>query len=650
MPPSRQVIDGLWRCLCPSVDATLLAKALETITLSSASAVRSRPRVSRRIGLLRHHRGVRSLSQQSHTHRHNAGSLVSPDLYTEPKWPQSQQQNPGAVADGTVTTVTEIIQATSDLMTVLNKASTPVIYEALRELRNHHGKHGKIRPVVQFLINNRKEKPNPFIYESLVVANWDITGSADELGFIFDSMVAAGVEPSIGVLQSALKALAVHPDYLLRTDILRSMGTKGARLDKHAKFSVSLGLLRDGQLEKALDMLDELVQSDQWVPAWIYEVFIYTLSRRGFIEEAVRVMHVRLKARNQNTPSHALPLGTWYFLLDECSRAMHYEGTRLVWDHLVENRIVNPPDGVVINVLNTASRHQDADLATRAIELLAARGVRLGLHHYEALVECYAYNGDLLNALQVVCIMEGADIPPEAASTRSLFLLFRRSPELLESVKEMMESLKAAGYKIPIAAVNVVLEAVCEEEPTVDKAFGMYRKLLQLCSTGPDLRTFQVLLQKAQSAQTAQELESEMLMYTLKPTRDMYEHFVRCASGQDGDLNTAFEYLAKMELAPLARNASRRTWISHPTLVQLLKRCFKEMDPRAWAIVDVARERKIDLEIEIKKLLAEMPKETVGADQRAQEEIAAMGKVEIAGAEEEVLDVGDLKTSSSSAS
>ncbi|KAK1782539.1 hypothetical protein QBC45DRAFT_402476 [Copromyces sp. CBS 386.78] len=642
MSPHRQVIDGLWRCLCPSVDAALLAKALETPTLSSTSAIRWRPRVSRKDG---RHRGVRSLSQQSHAHRANANSFVSPDLYIEPKWPQSQPK-PGAVVDGTVT-ATDIIQATNDLSAVLTEASTPVIYEALRELRNHHGQHGKIRPIIQFLLNNRKEKPNPFIYESLVVANWDITGSADELGFIFDSMVTAGVEPSIGVLQSALKALAVHPDYLLRTDILRSLEAKGARPDKQARFSVTLGLLRDGQFEKALDMLDELVYSDQWVPAWIYEIFIYTLSRRGFIEEAVRVMQVRLKARKQNTPSHTLPLGTWYFLLDECSRALHYEGTRLVWDHLVQKRVVNPPDGVVINVLNTASRHQDADLATRAIELLAERGVRLGLHHYEALVECYAYNGDLQNALQVLCIMEGADIPPEAASTRSIFLLFRRSPELLNSVKEMMENLKAAGYKIPIATVNVVLEAICEEEPTVDKASGMYRDLLQLCSSGPDLRTFQVLLQKAQSAQTVQDLESEMLMYTLKPTRDMYEHFVRC-SAADGDLNTAFKYLAKMELAPLARNTSRRMWISHPTLVQLLKRCFKEMDPRAWAIVDVARERKIDLEIEIKKLLAEMPKETVGADQRAQDEIAAMGEVETP--DEEALDVGNLKTSSSSAS
>ncbi|KAK3487716.1 uncharacterized protein B0T23DRAFT_212797 [Neurospora hispaniola] len=640
MPPPRQVIDGLWRCLCPSVDATLLAKAP---TLSSTSAIRSRSRVSRKDGLHRH-RGARSLSQQSHGYRANIDSFVSPDLYIEPKWPQSQQKSE-TVADATVT-ATEIIQATNDLTEVLKEASTPVIYEALRELRNHHGQHGKIRPIIQFLLNNRKEKPNPFIYESLVVANWDITGSADELGFIFDSMVAAGVEPSIGVLQSALKALAVHPDYLLRTDILRSLGAKGARLDKEAKISVTLGLLRDGQFEKALDLLDELVYSDQLVPAWVFEIFIYTLARRGFVEEAVRVMQVRLKARNQNTPSRALPLGTWYFLLDECSRALHHEGTKLVWDHLVQKRLVNPPDGVVINVLNTASRHQDADLATRAIELLAERGVRLGLHHYEALVECYAYNGDLLNALQVLGIMEGADISPGAASTRSIFLLFRRSPELLDGVKEMMENLKAAGYKIPIAALNVVLEAVCEEGPTVDKAFGMYRDLLHLCSSGPDLRTFQILLQKAQKAQTAQELESEMLMYTLKPTRDMYEDFVRC-SIVDGDLNTAFNYLAQMELAPLARNSSRRMWISHPTLVQLLKRCFNEMDPRAWAVVDVARERKIDLEIEIKKLLAEMPKETAVSDQRAQEEITMMGAVRPA--YEEALDAGDLKTLSSSA-
>lgn len=83
---------------------------------------------------------------------------------------------------------------------------TPVIYEALRNLRGWEGQSNKIRRLVRYLVEERGERPNVFLYEALVTANWDTaTGSANELAEIYKEMRTAGIQPSPGWYHSALK-------------------------------------------------------------------------------------------------------------------------------------------------------------------------------------------------------------------------------------------------------------------------------------------------------------------------------------------------------------------------------------------------------------------------------------------------------------
>lgn len=85
-------------------------------------------------------------------------------------------------------------------------APTPAIYEALRVLRSREGQSNKIRRLVKYLVEERGERPNVFLYEALVTANWDTaTGSANELAEIYKEMRAAGIEPSPGWYHSALR-------------------------------------------------------------------------------------------------------------------------------------------------------------------------------------------------------------------------------------------------------------------------------------------------------------------------------------------------------------------------------------------------------------------------------------------------------------
>jgi hypothetical protein len=84
--------------------------------------------------------------------------------------------------------------------------TTPAIYEVLRLLRGQPGQAAKLRHLVKYLVEERGERPNVFLYEALLVANWDTTsGSAAELREILLEMSEAGIEPSPGFYHSALQ-------------------------------------------------------------------------------------------------------------------------------------------------------------------------------------------------------------------------------------------------------------------------------------------------------------------------------------------------------------------------------------------------------------------------------------------------------------
>src|SRR5438552_17341733 len=98
---------------------------------------------------------------------------------------------------------------------------------------------------------------------------------------------------------------------------------------------------------------------------------------------------------------------------------LQYDGTKYAWKKRVETNFINPSDGICLNVLNTAARHGDFDLATEVFRVLGNRSVRFEMHHYEALLEAYTASGDIRSALMVLCVMEGAGIEPSEASTRT---------------------------------------------------------------------------------------------------------------------------------------------------------------------------------------------------------------------------------------
>ncbi|KAK3294846.1 uncharacterized protein B0H64DRAFT_196528 [Chaetomium fimeti] len=490
-----------------------------------------------------------------------------------------------------------LCRSTSDFPPETADAPTPAIYEALRSLRSWPGKGQaqKIRRLVKYLVEDRGERPNVFLYEALVTANWDpVTGSADELVDIYKEMRTAGIQPSQGWYHSALRLLAIHPNYLTRKTYLLKMEEQDMELTDDGKASVALGLLRDGQNEMALDYWDSMRSNGTKIPEWVSATFVSVLVLRGFVDEAVQLFRQVLKMARAN--SKPVPLSLWSYILDECSRSLHYEGTKLVWDEMVSPGKINPADGIALNVLNTAARHGDTALATAVIELLSTREVKLGFHHYEPLLESYVHAGNLDVAFRVLGIMNDAGVQPDQPSTRAIFSALKDSPDLTQEVVRILRSLG----RVPVAAVNVVLEAVAAAGDMA-KTLDVYRQVCDLCQSGPNQQTFILLLNQCRRAGPAVFLVSEMDRFSVRPSPPILDSLIRCFA-QDGSLDVALLYLD--EMSRFARSSSSSSaaaatpWVSERTLLTVLRRCFREKDERAFALVAEAQKRGMQVDMD----------------------------------------------------
>lgn len=400
----------------------------------------------------------------------------------------------------------------------------------------------------------------------------------------------------------------MHPDYLQRNTILHTMKQSWIDITSEGRCSIALGLLRDGQYELALDSLEQMAEDKIDIPPWLYDIFIYSLGQLGHVDEAVKLLQRRLQTDEDDGK---IPLNVWYFLLDECSREHYYEGTKFIWNQMVQSKTLVPSDGMCLGVLNTASRYSDSKLATQVIQHLSTRGVKLGMHHFEALVDCYSQNNDLENALQVLCIMHSAGIQSDEGSTRSIYLALKRSPGLTSVAVDALFSLRSK-HEIPISAFNVVIEGL-SETGNYDKAMDLYRDVRRFCSSGPDVHTFEPLFKSCTELQTAQFLASEMSAFSIRPSRAIYDQLVYTFA-LDGDIELAFRYLWEMGRIAAAAGArkSAESWITKRTAVALLRRCIAIKDDRIGDLLEEAKRRGMDLRREFHPPLADAMDDNMG--------------------------------------
>ncbi len=112
--------------------------------------------------------------------------------------------------------------------------------------------------------------------------------------------------------------MSVHPNYLLRSHVLEEMRERWISLSRDGAHDVAAGLVRDGQLELALDRLESMERDGMSPASWLYDMVTYALIDREEFDEALAVLR-----RRYETDDRLVTSSMWAHLLDMASRALH---------------------------------------------------------------------------------------------------------------------------------------------------------------------------------------------------------------------------------------------------------------------------------------------------------------------------------------
>ena len=249
-----------------------------------------------------------------------------------------------------------------------------------------------------------------------------------------------------------------------------------------------------------------------------------------------------------------------------------------IWRTQVTTNYLNPPSGVCLNVLATAARYGDPDLATEVFEVLGRRSTTFNLEHYELLLDAYVRAKDLKTAMKVLVIMHKSGLNSEEESTRNLYDFFREKPSRILRAREIIIEMHDEREDIPLVALNCLIRALIE---TGDLTTGIsvYKTIHELCSSKPNAETFNILFRGCRDPvrmDLAMFLAAEMRALKVSPNHLTYDRLVLiCTSA--GALDDACKYHRELRTEGFT--------LRDGTMRRLLRCLGSTGDARAWDIV-----------------------------------------------------------------
>ncbi|OGM45484.1 pentatricopeptide repeat protein [Aspergillus bombycis] len=565
MPRQTLIADGLWYCLCPSF-------SLNTFKRPGIPLIKGKraPKPGQYTAFLA---GPVSTSRKclSSASIRKVGGIDPPkedgslgDGYSEPTnqhtAPNQLDVNHKQLGQDAGTSLKEEISGTEythkrppGVPKTLEHKPTSFLEQKLQELTTSAPRVLSTSQILRILIRDRHVRPEVRHYRALLRANSDAErGSPEVVRKLLAEMEANGFTLDSGTLHTALQAIAVHPDYILRQEIVRTLRDRWLPLSPDGWHYVVAGLVREHQFELALDHIAHMERKDMPVESWLHSMLIYHLCEFEEFDEVVRLMRSRVDQ------GYDMTTDLWLYVLDVASAAVHHETTRFVWDQMVELRYLYPSYGVCSNVLTVASRTGDTELAGSVARFLTEADVPLSVEDYEKITEAHVISGNLYAGFEVLCEMHKANIALESSSTAAILTYMIQSRTNPREAWSMLKQLKALKYEIPLRCALVVLE-MCEHEAindpfVVDDGLALYKQLYALCSEKADVSVYNSLIgmcRRAKNTDAGMFVVKEMATLGVVPNATTFEHLIiMCLDA--GNFESAYMYFQDL----LARDAS----------------------------------------------------------------------------------------------
>ena len=387
----------------------------------------------------------------------------------------------------------------------------------------------------------------------------------------------------------------MHPDYLLRYHVLDELRQRWFSLTRDGWHDVVIGILRDRQIELALDAFKQMQKEGVRIETWLHDLMISTLCSIEEFDAALNLMESRVMNGELDISGTV-----WFQLLDTASSALHHAATLFAYSARVETFYLNPPTGVCNNVLNTAARHGDTYLATSVLRILGRRsGNPIQLHHYEALLDTYVAANDLRTAFTLLTIMAAAGHTPTEASTRAIYIHLCQSPALPAKAVAILKDLKDHDREVPIQAANVVMQANIFHRDFL-AALSLYNSLHSLKpDLKPDTATYNVLFRGC--VQTARKdqamfLASEMVALKISPDALTYDRLILVCLNTEQGIEDAWRYFEEMK--------AHHWWPRDGTVIALARRACEQGDQRIWDLEQIS-DRKGLSKVKLQSLIRE---------------------------------------------
>ncbi|KAJ5907716.1 hypothetical protein N7495_000398 [Penicillium taxi] len=533
------VLDGLWYTLCPSFSPSTLSRP--PISLKST-------RQNRKLCLFP---GIATATRKCYsTNTSGTGRVITPGDHL-----QSTNSHNGKPASTESEYIPDehpenLLRHTSDRTT-----STPPEASIFFKMRTHNNSERKVpvhdtrrfyeypssdlehmlrnKPgalyrtmsILRALIEDHHIQPQAFHYKSLILANSDsIKGSPEMVRALLQEMEEEKITVDSGILHVVLQVLAVHPDYLLRQEILRSIRDRWFTLSPDGWHFVVAGLLREHQFELALDHVALMERKLIPVKNWLHSMIVYNLCDFEEFDEVYRLMQARVEQGYDMTPE------LWGHVLTAASKSRHYELTLYIWQRMIYLEYIQPSEDVCKNALATASRAGDIELAQNIFKYIAKKGTQMDALSHEQLILAYLDNADLYSTMEVMSTMHEAGCSPTDSLVESIITHMIKEKTDPREVWQILKALKNSKRKIPIDSARVVIEfceRVVKDDPSIAwDAMVFHKELYSICPNSADTRIYNTLMQicrRAGNRAPAMFLLKEMVSLRVVPDATTFE-------------------------------------------------------------------------------------------------------------------------------
>ena len=324
MPVTRIPIDGLSRCLCPNIDALLIVQSPHPLRATRKLPLHPNVGSSR---VRRLHTPAQSEDTQKVTRIINYSSKPDEPSFEPLSFRSSLVRSTGLLPTPFFRPITSDRSSRSGILgekffaryATLDDVPLAHLHQRLRQSGLEPEEYDHMVELVEYLISDRGEQPGLIHYDALVRVNVSAEkGSARVVDRLLEDMKGEGLNADSGLYHAVLQVLAIHPDYLLRNQIMQEMKERWLGLSPEGWHNLVIGLLRDRQVEAAMEKLEQMQSDEIHVQPWLYDIFIHQLCEIGELEEAFRILRYRFDIRRTEI-SHTM----WYYLLDVFSSKLH---------------------------------------------------------------------------------------------------------------------------------------------------------------------------------------------------------------------------------------------------------------------------------------------------------------------------------------